>query len=89
MAKLLNIKRFYGMVTIGSPIQIPTTHCIDQSDMSHTLLDTISTRAGFTKLNTTAFSGGILGLFDYKRKSQASTILSATDNGDWVSGSSE
>ncbi len=89
MPKLLSIKNFRGIVTIGDSKDIPPEHVREQQDLTNTLLDAISTRPGTTKFNTTAFSGGLLGLFQYRKKNGQLAVLSATTNGDIISGSSE
>ncbi|KKL26670.1 hypothetical protein LCGC14_2392960 [marine sediment metagenome] len=82
MPKLLLIKRFRGMITTGDVKDIPLDFCYEQQDMSNTLLDSINTRPGTTKSNTTAYAGGLLGLFQYRRRSGQYITLSANTNGE-------
>ena len=89
MPKLLSIRNFRGCITTGDIKDISPEHAYEQSDMCNTLLDSISTRSGTTKYFTTAFSGSILGLFQYRRRNGQLATLSATANGDIVEGTSE
>ncbi|KKN73617.1 hypothetical protein LCGC14_0399330 [marine sediment metagenome] len=82
MPKLLSIKRFRGMITTGDVKDIPPDHCYIQQDMTNILLDSISTRPGTTKSNTSAYAGGLLGLFQYRKKSGQYKTLSANSNGE-------
>ena len=75
-----NINVFRGAICSGSDNDLPPEHCSEQSDMVAEQ-DSIKTRPGFVKKNTTALAGGILGLFDYRRKTgQYSFLWSAGGN---------
>lgn len=82
------ISKFLGMRTVGDSKDIDPTYCVEQQDMINVSMDTISTRAGTTKYNSTAFAGKVLGLFYYKRKNGQTATLSANDNGEIFSGAS-
>lgn len=78
----MKISKFLGMVTVGDGNDIPLDNCTEQQDLTNTLLDSISTRPGTTKFNTTAWAGKMLGIFQYKRKSGQYIILTANGNGE-------
>lgn len=82
MPTLLSIKQFRGCITVGSPSSIPPENAREMQDMSNTLLDSINTRPGFTKSNTTAYAGSISGLFQYRRRNGQYKTLSANANGE-------
>lgn len=74
----MNIKQFQGMNTVRNKLSPEV--CSEQQDMV-SQRGQVKTRGGFAKFNPLAFSGGILGLFDYKCKNGLRYMLAFDNTG--------
>ena len=80
---MLSLKNFYGLNTVKRKISPQYAREIQDMVIKKGLT---RVRPGFTKDTDYAFSGAILGMFNYKRKNGVSANLLASDYGSLYDG---